>query len=94
MQFVAADRRPGPSRVGVERQHNLLGEPPQQLEMIFPQGRTARRNRQWHACPMQRNHIGVALYDDRITLTRDIGLGLVEAIEQRRLLIQTSSRGC
>ena len=78
---------PGAGLVGVEGQHQPIGEPGQEPEVVLAEGRPARGHHRLDAGLVQGDHVGVPLDHAGPTGPGHVGLGPVQVIEQRSLVV-------
>ena len=83
-----AQRRLLACRVGVEAEVEALRQPRELAQMLLGERRAHRRDDRLEPRLPERDHVGVALDDDRPVLLRDRGPGEVEAVEHAALLEQ------
>ena len=89
------DRRRSTGLVAVEHVDQFAAkevvvhhESPQHRQVFVAERGAARRHRGRHPGQMHGHHVGVALDDDRLMALGDVPLGVVEAEQHRRLLVQ------
>ena len=83
---------PGAGLVGIEGEHDPVGEPAQQVEMVLPEGGSAGSHRDGQPCDVHGDHVGVSLDNHRLVRAHDLRLGPVEAVQEPRFVIDRRLR--